>query len=280
MKFLKSRVFIVCLILAIALTLIPTMLAAFGGTDLLRSALGTVAKPFTMCASGIANAFNGFTEVFTDYDALKKENEELRAELEEYKNKEYDEELLREHNAWLSKYINLHNSSPELNLCDARIISREANNTSISLTLNKGSIHGIKRNMPVITADGLLGHVSEAGLDWCRVVTVLEPSSAVGVYTERGDVHGVLEGDATLMRDGLCSLRYIESDSNIIPADRVYTAGDENSIYPSGLLVGTVEKIDVDKATGEIVATLRPAIDFTSLSDIRDVMVIIGYKSN
>ena len=73
MRFFKSKFFILCLVVAILLTLVPTVIAAFGGTDLLRSFLGTVAKPFTMCASGVANAFNGFVDTFTEFEALKAE---------------------------------------------------------------------------------------------------------------------------------------------------------------------------------------------------------------
>ncbi len=276
MKLFRSKFFIICLICAILLTLVPTLIAAFGGTDLLRSALGTVSKPFTMCASGIANAFNGFTRVFTDYDDLKAENEALREELKEYKNKEYNEEILREHNSWLSEYINLHSANPKFSLKDAKVIGREADNSSTVLTLNRGTVHGIKRNMPVMTSAGLLGHVSEVGLDWCRVVTVIETSSSVGVYTDRGSVLGVVEGDAELRREGLCKMTYIESDSNILPSDKVFTAGGSDSIYPSGLLIGSVSSVDVDPSTGEIVATVSPAVDFNALSKITDVMIITG----
>ena len=151
MNFFKSKLFIFCLIAAILLTLVPTLIAAFGGTDLLRAALGTVAKPFTMCASGVANAFNGFVDVFTEYDKLKEENEELRAELEEYKNKEYNEELLQAHNDWLKDYINLHDQNPNFIFTEANVISREAGNYSTVLTFNKGSVHGIKKRMPVLS---------------------------------------------------------------------------------------------------------------------------------
>ena len=77
MNFFRSRFFVICLVVAILLALVPTLIAAFGGTDMLRSVMGTVAKPFTMCGSGVANAFNGFIDVFTQYDELKAENEEL-----------------------------------------------------------------------------------------------------------------------------------------------------------------------------------------------------------
>jgi NAD-dependent DNA ligase len=77
MKLLKSKAFIICLVTAIILTLIPTLIGAFGGMDLLRSFAGTVAKPFTYVGSKIAEAANGFVDVFTKYDELKEELKRL-----------------------------------------------------------------------------------------------------------------------------------------------------------------------------------------------------------
>lgn len=279
MNFFKSKFFILCLVAAIILTLIPTLIAAFGGTDLLRSAMGTVAKPFTMCGSGIANAFNGFVEIFTQYDELKAENAALREELQELKDKEYNEEILREQNEWLRDYINLHDQHPEFVFTDASVIAREAGNYSIVLTLNKGSAHGVKRRMPVLTGDGLLGYVSELGLDWCRVTTIIEPSSSVGVYTDRGGQLGLLEGDSALKSEGLCRMSYIGAEGNVGIGDKVYTAGGKDSLYPSGLLIGKVSSVDIDEVTGEMVATITPAIDFSSLEDVRQVMLISGIES-
>lgn len=279
MNFFKSKFFILCLVAAIILTLIPTLIAAFGGTDLLRSAMGTVAKPFTMCGSGIANAFNGFVEIFTQYDELKAENAALREELQELKDKEYNEEILREQNEWLRDYINLHDQHPEFVFTDASVIAREAGNYSIVLTLNKGSVHGVKRRMPVLTGDGLLGYVSELGLDWCRVTTIIEPSSSVGVYTDRGGQLGLLEGDSALKSEGLCRMSYIGAEGNVGIGDKVYTAGGKDSLYPSGLLIGKVSSVDIDEVTGEMVATITPAIDFSSLEDVRQVMLISGIES-
>ena len=160
MKFFKSKAFIICLVSAIALTLIPTLLAAFGGIDLLRSAAGTLAKPFTFTGSKVAEAFNGFIDVFTKYDELKQENEQLKQELEEYKNKEYEEDILREQNDWLKDYINFHTTNPSTKLTDAKIIARESGNHGTVITLNKGAVPSIKKNMPGITADGYLANIA------------------------------------------------------------------------------------------------------------------------
>lgn len=279
MKFFKSRFFIICLALAILLTLVPTLIAAFGGTDILRSVMGSVAKPFVAMGSGVANAFNGFVDVFAQYDALKEENLKLREELDALKDKEYNEELLREQNAWLKDYINLHDAHPQFVLTDAAVIARESGNYSTVITLNRGSAHGIKRNMPVLSSDGLLGYVSELGLDWCRVTTVIEASSSIGVYTDRDNLLGVLEGDAELRREGLCRMKYIGTDGNVGIGDKVYTAGGKDSLYPSGLLVGTVSSVDIDGVTGEMMATVSPAVNFSDLGSLRKVMIISGIES-
>ena len=280
MSFFKSKFFIFCLIVAILLALVPTLIAAFGGTDLLRATMGTVAKPFTMCASGVANAVNGFVNVFTQYEELESENAELREQLSSLENKEYNEKILAEQNEWLKGYINLHSEHPELTLKDARVISREAGNYSTVLTLDKGSIHGVKKNMPVLTEDGLLGYVNEVGLDWCRICTIIEPSSSIAAYIDRTGVLGVIEGSSELRKQGLCRMSYIESDSSVEIGDRVYSAGTQTSIYPSGLLIGYVSSIDIDEDTGELIATVTPAVSFNDINSISGVMIVSGISAS
>ena len=277
MKFFKSKAFIICLVCAIVLTLIPTMLAAFGGIDLLRSFAGTIAKPFTFVGSTVAEAFNGFVDVFSEYDELKAENESLKEELDAYKEKEYNEKLLQEQNDWLKDYINFHSSNPNFKLTDAKIVSREAGNYGTVITLNKGTAHSIKRNMPVITADGLLGYVSEVAIDWCKVTTVIEAKNSIGVYSERQGLQGILEGSIELREEGLCKMTFIDSADGIQIGDKIYTSGGSKSIYPADLYIGSVSEVKIDPITGEAVATVTPKIDFTKLSQISDVMVICGY---
>lgn len=278
MKLLRSKAFIICLVSAIVLTLIPTMIAAFGGTDLLRSFAGTLAKPFTFVGSKVAEAFNGFVDVFADYDKLQKENEQLKEELEAYKEKEYNEQLLKEQNDWLKGYINFHSSNPSFKITDAKIISREAGNYGTVITLNKGTAHSIKRNMPVITADGLLGYVSEVALDWCKVTTVIEAKNSIGVYTERQGSQGILTGSVELREQGLCRMTFIDSAEGVQIGDKIFTSGGSKSIYPADLYIGSVSEVKIDEITGEAVAVITPEVDFTNLAEISDVMVICGYS--
>ena len=278
MKFFKSKVFIICLCVAIVLTVVPMLIAAFGGTDLLRSAAGTVAKPFTYVGSKVAQAFNGFIDVFTEYDELKAENESLKAQINEYEQKEYDDQILQSQNDWLKDYINFHASNPKFKITDAKIIARESGNYATVLTLNKGSVHGIKTNMPIITADGLLGYVSEVALDWCKVTTVIEAKNSIGVYSSRQGAQGVLTGDVALREEGLCKITYLNSSPDLQIGDKIFTIGGESSIYPADLYIGEISDIAVDASTGNMVATVTPKVNFLDLTSLSNVMVICGYE--
>ena len=278
MKFFKSKVFIICLCIAIVLTVVPMLIAAFGGTDLLRSAAGTVAKPFTYVGSKVAQAFNGFIDVFTEYDELKAENESLKAQINEYEQKEYDDQILQSQNDWLKDYINFHASNPKFKITDAKIIARESGNYATVLTLNKGSVHGIKTNMPIITADGLLGYVSEVALDWCKVTTVIEAKNSIGVYSSRQGAQGVLTGDVALREEGLCKITYLNSSPDLQIGDKIFTIGGESSIYPADLYIGEISDIAVDASTGNMVATVTPKVNFLDLTSLSNVMVICGYE--
>ncbi len=278
MKFLKSKFFLICLAIVVLLSLTTALLAALGFTGPIRSVLVTVSKPFVWCGARVADAVNGFVEVFADYERLEAENESLRAELESIKNDQYEGEVLKEENAWLKEYLNMAGDHPDFLLTDARILSRESDNYSTVLTLNRGRAHGIKKKMPVITEDGVFGYVSELGLDWCRVVSIVETASSVGAYVDRTGVSGVVEGDADLRASGVCRMTYIENTADLRIGDRVYTSGGAGSLYPTGLLIGEIIAIEADEQTRTLTATIRPTVDFENSDSLRGVMIICGYE--
>ena len=278
MKFYRSRFFLICVIAAVLLFIIPSALSIFGYTDILRSGLKTVAKPFEWCGSKFANAVSGFVSVFTEYDELKAENAALKEALASAESDDYKNSVIQAENDWLKTYLKLKTDHPELLMTDAMIISREAGNYSTVLTLNRGSAHGIKKRMPVITADGVFGHVSEVGLDWCKVVSLVETASSLGAYTDRGGAVGVVEGDASLRESGICKMTYIDSAADIKVGDLVYTGGG-GKIYPEGLLIGKVTKIGADEYTRTLIAYIEPAVDFSDINETSKVMIMTGYGS-
>lgn len=278
MRFYRSKFFIICVSVAVLLVLIPSALSVFGYTDVLRSAVKTVAHPFEWCGAKVADAVSGFVSVFAEYDELKAENEALKAELEELKAGDHDKSVVEAENAWLKDYLDIKTKHPSMVLSDAMIISRESGNYATVLTLNRGSAHGIKRNMPIITEDGVFGYVSEVGLDWCKAVSLVETASSLGAYTDRGGAVGVVEGDTTLRESGVCKMTYIDAAADIKVGDLVYTGGG-GKIYPEGLLIGKVTSIEADEYTRTLVAYIEPAVDFSDINNTTRVMIMTGYGS-
>ena len=276
MRSVRSKTFMICAIVAIALILVTALFAMLGWTGPVRGVLKTVVKPFEWVGGKAASALNGVVSVFTEYDRLAEENAALKEQIKELEDSRYDNEALLAENAWLKEYLNLTGSHADLLLTDARVVSRESGNYTTILTLNRGWAHGVKANMPVITSDGVFGYVKEAGLDWCKVVSIVETASSVGAYCDRTGAEGVVKGDVDLWKGGTCLMQYTK-DADIRIGDRVYTAGGEGSLYPSGLLIGQVASIEADDVGLRV--EIRPAVDFTDPDAIDRVMIIRGYAT-
>ena len=255
------------LTVAIALVTIPAVLGIMGITAPLKNAAATVATPFQWCAEKISGAARGFVAYFTEFDDLQRENEELRAELAEIKDQIHRAELAEEENAFLRDYLNLPHTESILSLLDAQIIGHGSGNATHIYTLNRGSVHGVALNMPVITADGLVGSVSEVGVNWCRVTSLLEINASAGAVDERSGAVGLCEGTYELRESGLCRLAYLDEGADVAIGDRIVTSG-YGSVYPQGLSIGTVTEIRSDDYTRQKIALIAPTVDFSRLTRV------------
>ena len=275
MKFFKSKFFIISVSIVLAIGLITAVLALAGLSGPIKLVLGTVAKPFMWLGTFASDGVNGFIEVFAEYDELKAENESLKAENEELKNNASNSAILKEENEWLKEYIGV-SQSIGLKMTDARVIARQNDGYKTTLTLDRGSVHGVKAGMPVITAEGLFGQVTEAGLDWCRVESIIENGVSVGVRSARTGANGVVAGDAALKAQNLCRMGYIDKNADLLKGDRIYTSGGVGSTYPAGLYVGEISEISYDES-GQMYAHVTPAADIVNSEEIDRFMVITGY---
>lgn len=274
MQFFKSRFFIVALIVALILVIVPTVLSVMGLSSYVRAALGTIVSPFQRAAAYVADGIGGFTEYFTEFDRLKEENAELKKELADLTDKIYSAELTNEENDWLRSYIGIKREHIDFELESATVIARESGNYMTVFVLNRGTLHGVGVNMPIITEEGVVGYVCETGPTWSKGVTLIETASAVGAYVERSGETGVVEGTYMLKADGLCTMSYLPPDADIKEGDRVLTSG-VGSVYPQGLLIGTVESVGFDENTRETTAKISLA---AVSSDVKKVMIIKDFK--
>lgn len=267
MRFYRSKMFLIPLAVAIVLVAVPAVLSIMGITAPLKNAVATVAAPFQWCAERISTAAQGFVAYFTEFDDLQKENAALREQLTEAKSQLHRAELDAQENAFLRDFLDLPEFTSELSLLDAQIIARGTGNATTVFTLSRGSAHGVTTGMPVITADGVVGSVTEVGLNWCRVTSIIELNASAGAYVERSGATGLTEGTFELRREGLFRLSYLDENADISLGDRIVTSG-YGSVYPEGLVLGEVVDIRTDDYTRTRIAILAPAVDLGRLSRV------------
>lgn len=275
MKIFQNKFFIVCLCVALVLTVVPSVFAIMGYKSLAKNIVGTVTMPVRWLATTIANGFEGWSLYFGNMKALNEENKALIDENEALKEQLQNAELLEKENERLRDYLDMKNKYPSFSMEEGMIISHSSGNYITNFTLNRGTLHGIAPNMPVITKDGIVGYVVEVGLNWCMVSTLIETATSVGAYIPRSEVVGIVSGDYSMRHDGTCKIGYIDAEADVQIGDTVYSSGT-GSVYPADLKIGTVTAIEVDEYNRTLVATVTPAVDFSSL---QWVMVITGYQN-
>lgn len=258
---------------AVVLAAITLGVALFSGgaSGPFSGVLGVVTTPFRSVFSSFAGWIEDRYNYAFQYDALVQENEQLRqrnAELEA--NARAAQDALEENERYRD-LLGLAQQRSDLELESAYITARGASNWASTLTLNKGSKHGVAEGSCVIDQyHNLVGIVDEVSYNWCNIITVIDPELEMGGLISRTNSAAILEGDFSLMGEGKLKLTYLPESTQLISGDEVLTSG-MGGVYPSGLKVGTIDEILTDASGMSRYAVITPAAD---LDDLRQVFII------
>src|SRR5947208_10360391 len=147
----------------------------------------------------------------------------------------------------------------------AQVIGSSGSEQSRSIHIDKGSHDGIKQDMPVITADGVVGKVLRVFGTTSQVLLIDDQTSGVGAILEKSRLQGVLRGTPA----GEIVLEKVAADETIQPGEKVLTSGGDQ-VFPKGLPVGTVTKVSTG-ADLFLNVRVKPA---ANLSKLEEVLVI------
>ena len=274
-NFFRSKFFAVLVVIALVLTIVPSVFYAMGvgnyAHELINKALIPLQKGFSFITDGI----DGYVSYFTEFDRIVEENNQLRERIDELEDQIYSAREIEGMNQWLYDYLELKREHTDYIFEAANVTGRESGNYMKVFTLDRGKNHGVEVDMPVVTSDGIVGYIVEAGNDWSKAVTILDSTASIGAYIERTGELCVVQGDYTLANEGLCKLNYLTEESDIQEGDRILSSG-YGSVYPRGHIIGYVEKIETDENSRTKVAYITPAAD---LSDISKLMIITDYET-
>lgn len=262
-KFFKRKSFAL-LAAAVGVTALASLV---GGTGAAAGIIKTVFSPVLSAAANISDKISEAKIYFISVREYKDEVDRLTKQLAENRENEKSIAEYKAENARLKQTLELKNELEEsFEACAASVVSYEPNNWYDNIVINKGSLSGIEEGDAVISPEGVVGKVTETGLLWARVASVISTDNAIGTrIIATGDI-AVTEGDTELCRDKLCRLTYINNDMNVNAGYYLETSG-AGGVYPEGIVIGFIKEIRSD-SSGTRYGVVEPAVDFTSLSEV------------
>jgi rod shape-determining protein MreC len=192
---------------------------------------------------------------------LKRENGALKLQITQLESKAGEADRL----AALLKFRQTNTDVP---MVSARVIGGSADSASQTIYLDRGERDGIRRNMGVITPDGVVGKVIESYKDTAQVLLLTDKDSGVGAMLVESRLQGPVGGTG----EPLLIMKYIPNDDNVNSGERVVTSGMDR-IFPRDLPVGTIAEIKAGNPFKQL--RVKPA---ASLERLEEVFVLLTLK--
>ena len=171
-------------------------------------------------------------------------------------------------NEKLRELLSLKQKRSDFSFQSARVSERSTSNWSNTLTLSRGTDAGLEVGDCVVNSTGaLVGVLSAVGYNWSTVSTVIDPSLQLGGIVNRTYSAGVLEGDFSLMSQGKLKMSYLPDSAQLVSGDEVLTSG-KGGVYPSGLVVGTVDGLFTDPSGISRYAVITPEANPAELIEV------------
>lgn len=197
---------------------------------------------------GLINTHNENMRMRRDLDSLKMENILYR-------------EVLAT-NLRLQQLLQFKNTTDQP-IIAAKVIGMDPTGWFQSVIIDKGKNAGIKLNMPVVNAEGVVGRLVAVSYNYSKVLLIIDQNSAVDCIIQRSRDNGIVKG----LSSKVCTLDYVLKSSDVRVGDIVVTSG-LGGIFPKGIPVGEV--IDVKDPAGELFkdVKIRPVVDFSKLEEL------------
>jgi rod shape-determining protein MreC len=268
------RRLVVGVLVAVALALITVSFRSDGLTPV-QDAGSQALRPFQVAAERISRPFRDAYGWTAGLVHARSENERLKREVDSLRARSIDVQQLQQDNATYRKllaYVDSPRFPQDYDAVTTRVISPPQSSFEQTIVIAAGRRDGIRRDYPVVTGDGLVGKVTTVGDATAKVLLLTDESSAVAAADlDQPGATGIVKHG----QGGLDTLVFdrVTKDQKVDPGDPVITQGTPGngklpSIYPRGILVGTVVSVNQRDTDLYKQIQVRPFVDFTSLSSV------------
>jgi rod shape-determining protein MreC len=222
------------------------------------SAQGWLAKRYQAVQSLITQP-EDVTSLRQKNAELEAENSRLQVQIVELQQQVTEAQLL-------STLVDYERKHVENQYSAASVIARDVSPFMHYVIIDRGSDDGLRRGMPVVTNQGLVGNIASVTAGASRVQLINDPASSINVILQQSGVEAVLNGQLT----GELELNMINQNATVQAGDLVMTSGLGGN-YPSNIVVGQVVTVRNEASSLFQTASVQPAVDFSQL----DIVLII-----
>lgn len=256
---------------AAVIAVVLALMSVFSSTSSpLENLVGTVTSPFRAAYTAVAEWFNDKQKYYRDYTDLEEENRELKRQIAQMEADVRQGQLDSAENQRLKELLGLQEERPDLteDIVLATITEHAATNWTDSLTVSRGTNDGLEVGDCVMDENGnLVGTVSAVGVNWATILTLVDTDTSIGAQVFRTGELGVAQGNFALMGQDRLRLDYLPAECELLGGDLVVTSG-LGGFYPAGLVIGSVEEVQLDDSGAASYAVLVPAVDFDALQQV------------
>lgn len=253
------------------LVVVSLLLLGLRNTDVVRGSstfLTQLLVPVQEVLAGVGAAGDRFASAIAQIDQLRDDNARLQTENDRLT---LDNVRLREQaiaGQQAERLLALQRNVP-FESVPAPVIARDPTGVLHSIVLGIGTDDGVKSGHIVLSDQGLVGRVSEVGTNYSKVLLVTDSSSVVSALVQGSRATGIVKGqfgDALIM-DWLLQTEPVKEGDVVITAG--LGIGDElRSLYPKGLVIGTIAQVKTAEAAAYNRAIVTPAVDLRRLEHV------------
>ena len=228
-------------------------------------------SPFERAGSYV---FGSFRDTWRNYFALrgtKKDNDDLRRENDALKMRIAQLEGKAAEGDRLAALLHFRQSQTDVPMVAARVIGGGPSTASFTIALDRGEKDGIRKDMGVITPDGVVGKIIDAYPNTSQVLLLTDTKSGVGAKLADSGIQSPVGG----LGEPLLAMKYFPNDDDVSVGARVVTSGMDH-IFPRDLPVGTIAEVKAGNPFKQI--RVKPAANLEKLEEVLVLLTLRPFK--
>lgn len=235
----------------------------FGPLERIKDISQSIVSPIQRGLSTVTRPIGNFFSSIGELASLREENNDLRAEVDSLREEIDQARELTDENLELRTLLELEEPWFTQDRVSAQVIADAPGNFRWAVVIDKGESDGIRPDMAVVNADGLVGKIIQADSHQSVVLLLIDPKAGAAGKVEDEGVTGLVAGNGG---GQALSLEFVDKREEVAEGDIVVTSNFNRGIFPPGIPIGTISEIGGDQRASELDISIAPFVDFNDLS--------------